>query len=685
MFGRLRRWLLLLVIAIPAALLLAGMAATASFWWLPETQIEILRIAPLPALKRPTLEAGVAVRDITPAIGLPKLGYAAWSGKADGFRTRLQARAFCLKPATGLPVAIVQADLGASSLLLQRRVAERVALSTDLPVQNLAILATRTHSGPAGFLDSDFDNAFGGSLTGFDPALYEFLATRIAEAVTEACTTRRPARIGIGQTSVWGLTRNRSLDAWLENHDVTDKHAGAERALQAVNPVLTMIRIDLRADDGKYLPAGAISSFAIQGAGIPAFRGPYHADVWATFEQEIEWAIHTRYPTPWPIAHAAFGSAQGDTQPNWRAGRRGDDETRRIGKELATIAAHVYNALDGKMSNQLPIQGGMREIDLLKAPAAQRFPLCERAIVGAAVVGGARGDEVFPVSSLPYFRADWPRTRLTGGCQAEKQWLFSQWQPLLIAPDRFPHRATIQILRIGDIALLALPWDITAEAGNRIAARTTAAFHDQGAAMRVIVAGNANGYFGYATTPEEYRRQFYEGGHTLYGPGTSEFLARQAAQLATELATQQTVADLPARWHFPLATRSHWPEPAMPGSTRKLLSGPVFVPGDNETEPHWSVVYRDVAPGGMAIDQPLLAIEAQRQADAWVPLANNGRPVNDQWQHDLQLRWLGNGRDGMARYELRWNNPPATPNFRFRFSVQPRAGLPAWQSPAFPR
>ncbi|MDO9173217.1 MAG: hypothetical protein Q7V62_00345, partial [Actinomycetota bacterium] len=133
MFRRLRRWLLILVIAVPAVFLVAGAIATWPFWLLPTTTVAIKRIAPQAAQDRPTLEAGVAIRDITPAIGLPKFGYSTLAHDADGFRTRLRARAFCLKPAHGLPIAIVQADLGASSLLLHHRVAELVAATTDLP------------------------------------------------------------------------------------------------------------------------------------------------------------------------------------------------------------------------------------------------------------------------------------------------------------------------------------------------------------------------------------------------------------------------------------------------------------------------------------------------------------------------------------------------------------------------
>ncbi|MFZ5756640.1 MAG: neutral/alkaline non-lysosomal ceramidase N-terminal domain-containing protein [Pseudomonadota bacterium] len=685
MFRRLRRWLLILLIAVPVLFLVAGGIATWPFWLLPETELEITRVEPRPAVDRPGLEAGVAVRDITPPIGLPKFGYSAMARDADGFRTRLRARAFCLKPAQGAPVAILQADLGASSLLLHHRIAERVAALTDLPAQNLAVLATHTHSGPGQYLESDFYNTFGANRPGFDPQLFEFLSGRMADAVTEACTHRRTARIGIGQTSVWGLTRNRSLPAWTSNYNVLDKHTDEDRSLEAVNPVLTLIRIDLRTDDGRWLPAGAITSFSIHGTGIPSDSGSWHADVWAAFEQEIEWAIRARFDPPWPVAHAVFEGTHGDNNPRWRDGWRGSDETRRIGNELAGIASRVFNALDGQMGSEAVIQGGMREIDLLKAPSEVRFPLCDRAIMGAATVGAANGDEMFPVGYLPYFKEDWPRRWFADGCQAEKQWLLSQVQPLVMPADRFPHLAAIQILRINEIALVNLPWEITLEAGQRINERVTAAFKDSGSPARVVVASHANGYFGYATTPEEYSRQFYEGGHTLYGPGTTEFLARQGARLAADMAHNTTVADLPARWQFRLATRSYWPQPVTPQGKRELVSGPSFFPGAGTQEPYWSVVYRDVAPGSLDLHEPLLGIEALREPDTWVPLASNGRPLNDQWHNDLQIRWLADAGPGMANYELRWNNPPASPNFRFRFSVQPRAGLPVWQSPQFPR
>ena len=59
------------------------------------------------------------------------------------------------------------------------------------------------------------------------------------------------------------------------------------------------------------------------------------------FEQEIEWAIRAKFNPPWPVAHATFEATHGDNNPNWRDGWRGDDETNRIGTQLADLSART--------------------------------------------------------------------------------------------------------------------------------------------------------------------------------------------------------------------------------------------------------------------------------------------------------------------------------------------------------
>ena len=67
----------------------AGAFAIRPFWMFPRTTIDIVRVEPLPSEEVDTFVAGVAVRDITTPIGIPKMGYSSWARSADGFRTRL--------------------------------------------------------------------------------------------------------------------------------------------------------------------------------------------------------------------------------------------------------------------------------------------------------------------------------------------------------------------------------------------------------------------------------------------------------------------------------------------------------------------------------------------------------------------------------------------------------------------
>ena len=110
-----KKFLKRIVYGMVLVLLLAlagGLVSVWPFLMFPVTDIRIQRSAPLPVLDSATLLAGVAERDITPPVGIPKMGYSAWAREADGFRNRLKARAFYLKPKQGEPVVVLQAGYG---------------------------------------------------------------------------------------------------------------------------------------------------------------------------------------------------------------------------------------------------------------------------------------------------------------------------------------------------------------------------------------------------------------------------------------------------------------------------------------------------------------------------------------------------------------------------------------------
>lgn len=595
-----------------------------------------------------TAKAGIAERDITPPVGIPKFGYSAWAKNADGFRTRLKARAFYLKGPGQTPLAIVQLDLGSGSLVLRHRVAELIANNTDIPAHALTLLVTHTHSGPGQYLGSDFYNVFGSNKPGFDPALFEFLSQRIADTVIEAYQSRREARFAVGQSDLFGFTRNRSIEAWANNFPDQNHHN--PDPMQAVNPTMTLLRIDQRQGNG-FVPAGALSLYSIHGTAIPPFTRPYHADVWHWISEELEAELADDSPD---FIHGAAQATHADNNPAWKENLRGDLEAERIGKALGKHASSLFHSLESQLTDSLSTAVASRQLDLLDDIDTGRFGLCERAIAGASVAGAANGDEVFPISYLPFLAEDWPRQVFTDNCQGVKQWMLSKLQ-LLLPAERFPHQALFQVVRINDLVLVPLPWEITLESGNRLRQAVASTLPD-GSDWKVEISSLANGYFGYAVTPEEYALQYYEGGHTLYGPHTLDFLIQQSTALSRDLQQQGDINDIPQHQTFSLLSRQYFPDSLAGPSARHWLSEPQHHEGHATTGPYWSLLLTAEPANQLALDRPLLTVHC-----------DNGVISDD--SAELQLLHQEDTDNETGRYEVRWYPATPLPSGSCRFAV----------------
>jgi len=640
------RYLLLLLLSVG---ILGGLLHTAwPFLFYPRQNLSFSFPVPPITADDATAKAGIAERDITPPAGMPKFGYSAWAKNADGFRTRLKARAFYLKGPGQSPLAIVQLDLGSGSLVLRHRVAELIADSTDIPAHALTLLVTHTHSGPGQYLGSDFYNVFGSNKPGFDPALFEFLSQRIADAVIDAYESRREARVAVGQSDLFGFTRNRSIEAWANNFPDQDHHNADP--MQAVNPTMTLLRIDQRQGDG-FVPAGALSLYSIHGTAIPPFTRPYHADVWHWTSEELENELAVNAPG---FIHGAAQATHADNNPAWKPDLRGDREAERIGKALGKHATWLFHSLENQLTGNLTTAIASRQLNLLDDIDTGRFGLCERAIAGASVAGAANGDEVFPISYLPLLAEDWPRRVFTDNCQGVKQWMLSKLQ-LLLPAKRFPHQALFQIVRINELVLVPLPWEITLESGNRLR-QAVAATLPEGTNWKVEISSLANGYFGYAVTPEEYALQYYEGGHTLYGPHTLDFLIQQSEALSQDLQQHGDINDIPQRQTFSLLSRQYFPDSLAGPGTRRWLNEPQHHDGNAITGSYWSLQLAAEPASQLALDRPLLTVHCDHDV------------ISDD-SAELQLLHQEDTDKQTGRYEVRWYPATPSPSGSCRFAV----------------
>jgi neutral ceramidase len=92
----------------------------------------------------------------------------------------------------------------------------------------------------------------------------------------------------------------------------------------------------------------------------------------------------------------------------------------------------------------------------------------------------------------------------------------------------------LQIFIVGQIAIVGIPSEITTIASKRLKNSILEVLKQRGV-KEIIVSPYANGYAGYITTPEEYKLQNYEGGHTLFGRWTLPAYQIKFKELATEL------------------------------------------------------------------------------------------------------------------------------------------------------
>src|SRR5690606_2129672 len=188
---------------------------------------------------------------------------------------------------------------------------------------------------------TDFYNHHASNKAGFDPAWTQFLVERISAAVIEAHDTRGPARVAVGSTEVWGLTRNRSHDPHVQNTTVTDKRRDPQRKWVAVNPLLHLLRVDRVTESGATAPLAAAAVFSIHGTGVPQRAHEYNADVWAYLTGELGDRVERTHGVR-PVVGAMEGT-HADVAPALHPGQAGHPEARRIGRGIGAEAAELYD------------------------------------------------------------------------------------------------------------------------------------------------------------------------------------------------------------------------------------------------------------------------------------------------------------------------------------------------------
>lgn len=498
-----------------------------------------LAVAAPPAAAADTLRAGVGRADIQPPTGYYFFGWVRSDSVAKGQHTRLMARSIVLERG-GRKLALVSVDLGALPNGIVVDAAKHVA-DLGFHPEDLIVTASHTHGGPSGYFNYSAFNTVAPSMgnpTGFevgsaaDRVLYTFLVRQLAAAIRRANDDLAPARAGWGTTELLGVTDNRSLEAHLANFGIFLEPGQGKVEMapggypETIDPLVNVLRVDKVRRGGRSTPIGVFPVFSNHGTvNRPTFE-VYNADHHGTAERVTEKAIRRlgRVPSSQEVVAAFGNSNEGDMTAGLN--RAGPANAEWVGRAESRAFMRAWRAAGHAMS-------ATPQLDWRWS----RICYCGQQTTGGLV--DKRG-----VSGLPFFTgSEENRGPLY---DVDQQSFEGRHAPADTGPQgqkipaytdvagAMPNAVPITAAQIGDRLVVTIPGEMTVEMGRRV--RAEAAKQAGIDPSHVVLSGLVNDFVQYFTTPEEYERQHYEGGSTLYGEYSSNLLMEQIGGLSGRLA-----------------------------------------------------------------------------------------------------------------------------------------------------
>ena len=604
----------------------------------------------------PTLRAGAGKADITPKLGYPLGGWVRADALAQGQHTRLHSRALVLQRGER-KVALVSVDLFMIGGGMVKHLGERLA-ARGFSEQNILVSASHTHSGPAGFGNYPSLNTVAPSTqtitdpTTFvdflnappaDPQLYAFLLTQIAKAIERADDGLAPAAAGWGSGRITGLTRNRSLEAHLNNHGIARAYGEGRPdedpvgAIHTIDPDVNVLRVD-HVKGSKRTPIGAWSTFANHGTvtkvDFKYYNGDHHASAMRVFEQRVRRAA--RVPRGREVVNVFGNSNEGDMSAGLdNHGPAGSDYVGRV------EAASMFGAWRRAKLSRRPALDLRWTRMCFCGPQTESGQVADRSQVGLPFLTGSeegRGP-LYEQTGQHYEGAS---NEVGTGPHGKKY---------AIPAGEIPPRVPLLAVRVGRRAIVSVPGEGTKEVGERIRIASLAAAAGSGI-ERIVVSGLANEFVLYFTTPEEYDRQHYEGGNTHFGRSSATLLRDELARLVITLARGEP-APPPADFDPTNGVSTEGPPYGEGAATGSILDQPTDVERFERARLRWQG-------GPEGLDRPVdrAFVTAQRR-------------VKRRWRSfdsDLGLAMLWKV-DDEGVHDVQWEVPRHAPAGRYRLVV----------------
>jgi len=456
-----------------------------------------------------TLLAGSARVDITPPLSIPHLAYVPRQGKFKNVHDPLYARALVLEN-EDTKIAVISADsIGYSNDILgtdrnfTSEVRQMVEQRVGIDAQNIMLASTHAHSTP--------------ETTGITRLLdvpeaapwLEVLIDQLASAVEIAVSNLTEAHLKAGRGEAEGIGYSRRVigkDG--KFYHWTNRPADDQIARCAVDHQVGVLLCESVEDNlGSVLINFACHPVTVQVQ--PSVSADYPGVATRIIEQTFNGC--RTHPSPSKGGDCMFlQGAGGNINP--LLGTTNFDDVERYGMILAGAVMQVVGRLRSPKVPVMEVALGMAsEVVYLPARELPEREPFEKAYKEALLAAkNAQTEEERHVASRTAIR--------------NKETLD------LIDRGTDPIRTEVQVMRIGDVALVATPGELFAELGLEIKQKSVAPY--------TFVIGYANDWIGYIVSPGTFAEGGYEaspGPWTRAGEEGGQIIMRKALELIKKL------------------------------------------------------------------------------------------------------------------------------------------------------
>ena len=482
--------------------------------------------------------------------------------KTTGVESTIYARAFIIQDfGCDKSVVIVIADLLAGmeavkSEVIKRLKSQFLSLYDD---NNVLISGTHNHSAPGGYSYSElYEYVIGG----FNPHTFECIVSGIVSSIAQAHHNLAPGKIYVNQGQIPDCGRQRSLLAYLNNPLSEREQYDSDTDKQML--LLKFVRLNQSGET----PLAILNWYAIH----PTDRGQKNTLIngdnkgWAS--SLFERAMKVHYAARETFIAAFANSNCGDVSGNVEFGTipdgirdkehmelHGNQQFEKAWELFATASEELQGDIDYRHTRV-----DMSQIEIEHQPGNRTYP----GALGLSFTTGSSEDSIprvkvgnFSFNSIQLQEglvvgqlSLWQRlvrsivnlvlTAKFGQTKQSPEFIRGHLpKPIVLAtglmnPPLAPNVLPLQIIKIGNLVLSAIPGEITTMAGRRLRNTILTELKDLGVNY-LALATYSNDYALYITTKEEYEKQHYEGAATLFGPYTLMAYQQEFRKLANAL------------------------------------------------------------------------------------------------------------------------------------------------------